>query len=142
MLTFAFFFFCFFLSNTISQIIPLRFDQAIYRLHQYQNFSPKDLIKYVQYNLTPEKMLEYMSFSASPNETSQCKKDFDLVVEAASKKDMWALKILDAWGKPLPSGVLKGNIYWVGDYDECLHPMYNPTNKSFVLQPFNTQYCE
>ncbi|CAF2710964.1 unnamed protein product [Rotaria sp. Silwood2] len=54
---------------------------------------------------------------------------------------MWALKVLDAWGKPLPSGLLKGNTYWVGDYDECIQPMYLPNNKTFLSQPFNTQYC-
>jgi len=142
MLTIVVFFFCFFFSNIISQIIPLRFDQAIHRIYQYENFSPKDLIKDIQYNLTPEQMLEYMSFSVTNNKTIQCKQDFDIVLQAASEKYMWALKVLDAWGKPLPSGVLKGNIYWVGDYHECLNPMYYPANKSFILQPFNTQYCE
>ncbi|CAF5177198.1 unnamed protein product, partial [Rotaria sp. Silwood1] len=54
---------------------------------------------------------------------------------------MWALKVLDAWGKPLPSGLLKGNTYWVGNYDECIQPMYSPNNKTFLSQPFDTQYC-
>lgn len=139
----VFFICCSFFSNINSQIIPLRFDQAIYNLHQYRNFSSEDLYKYVEYNLTPEQILERMSsFSVFNNITTQCKQDFDTVVQAASFKEMWAVKVLDAWGKPLPSGVLKGNVYWVGDYNECLKPMYYPANKSFIAQPFNTQHCK
>jgi hypothetical protein len=138
MLTVVFFVFCFLISNIISQIIPLRFDQAIHRLNQYENFSLKDLIKDAQYNFP----LEYMSISVLNNKTTQCQQDFDVIIQSASQNDMWALKIFDAWGKPLPPGVLKGDIYWVGDYDECLKPMYYPANKSFMLQPFNTQHCK
>ncbi|CAF4855020.1 unnamed protein product [Rotaria sp. Silwood1] len=67
--------------------------------------------------------------------------DFEILLQAALNRDMWALKVLDAWGKPLPSGLLKGNTYWVGNYDECIQPMYLPNNKTFLSQPFDTQYC-
>jgi len=107
MLTVVFFVFCFLISNIISQIIPLRFDQAIHRLNQYENFSLKDLIKDAQYNFP----LEYMSISVLNNKTTQCQQDFDVIIQSVSQNDMWALKIFDAWGKPLPPGVLKGNIY-------------------------------
>ncbi len=142
MLTVVVIIFCSLLSNTISQIVPLRFDQAIHRLYQYQHFSPKDLVNDVQYNLTPEKISEYMSVSILNNNNTQCKQEFDVVLQAASQNEMWAVKVLDAWGKPLPSGVLKGNVYWVGDYNECLQPMYYPANKSFISQPFKKQHCE
>ena len=52
------------------------------------------------------------------------------------------MKVLDAWGKPLPSGFLRGDIYWIGNYDECVQLMYNSTHKSFIPQPVNTQHCE
>jgi len=142
MLTIAFIFCCFLLSSTISQIIPLRFDQAIHRLNQYEKISPEELMKNLQYNLTPEKISEYKSVAILNNKTSVCEQEFNLVLEAVSKDQIWAMKVLDAWGKPLPSGVLKGNIYWVGDYNECLQPMYLPNNKSYVSQPFDTQYCK
>ncbi|CAF1187897.1 unnamed protein product [Didymodactylos carnosus] len=129
------------LSNTNSQIIPLRFDLAINRLLQYQHFSLANLIKDVDYNLTPEQMLEYMSLSLSNNETSPCERDFEITLQAALNRHTWALKVFDAWGKPLPSGILKGNVYWVGNYDECIRPMYDSANKSFISQPFNTQHC-
>lgn len=56
-------------------------------------------------------------------------------------KETWPRKVLDAWGKPLPSSILKDNMYSVGDYDECVNPMYDPANKSFIYQPFDTQHC-
>jgi hypothetical protein len=142
MLTVVLLLFCTLFSNTISQIIPLRFDHAIDRIRQFQGISFINLIQDVQYNFTIEQMLKDISFSISNNKTSVCEQEFDLIIQAASQRDMWAVKVLDAWGKPLPSGVLKGNVYWVGEYNECLHPWYNPTNKSFISQPFDTQHCK
>ncbi|CAF3060708.1 unnamed protein product [Rotaria sp. Silwood2] len=51
------------------------------------------------------------------------------------------MKVFDAWGKPLPSGLLKGNVFWLGNYDECINPLYQINNKSFVRQLIDTQYC-
>lgn len=129
------------LSNTNAQIIPLRFDLVLSHLRQNQYYSFNSPTLYEEYNFTPERMLKYISMSLPNNETSLCERDFQTVLQAALKQHTWALKVLDAWGKPLPSGVLKGNTYWVGNYDECIHPMYNPANKSFIIQPFDTQHC-
>jgi hypothetical protein len=96
----------------------------------------------VDYNRTPKQMFEQMSALLSSNATNVCEQDFGLFLRAVLKREMWAIKIFDAWGKPLPSGVLSGNVYWMGNYDECLQEMYLPNNKSFVSQPFNTQYCK
>jgi len=142
MWTFVFFLFSICPLNIVSQNFPYRFDQAINRLSRYRNFSPTDLIKDVQYNLNIEEMLQYISSSISNNKTTQCEQEFEFILQAALQRDMWAIKVLDAWGKPLPSGLLKGNTFWVGSYDECIQPMYLPTNKTFLSQPFNTQHCE
>ncbi|CAF4034673.1 unnamed protein product, partial [Adineta steineri] len=96
--------------NINSQFIPPHFDSAINRLRQYQYFSPIDLLKDVEYNLTPKQMLENMSLLLSNNKTSPCEQDIELILRAAVEKEMWALKILDAWGKPFPSGILKGTL--------------------------------
>lgn len=140
----VFVYYCCFILNVNSQIIPLNFNQIISRLNQYQYISEDDLYKNVEYNLTPEEITEEISsFSILNNNiTIKCKQDFDIVLGAAAAKAMWAVKVLDAWGKPLPSGVLKGNVYWIGDFNECLKPMYYPANKSFMSQPFNTQHCK
>ena len=128
-------------SNVFSQFAPLPFDPLRNRVYQYENISPENVENLVQYNLTPEKIAEYLSQLKVNNQSSQCDEQLNRIFEEA-KKEIWAMKILDAWGKPLPSGIIKGNVYWVGDYNECLQPMYDPTNRSYRFQPFATKYCE
>jgi hypothetical protein len=77
----------------------------------------------------------------SINQSTTCERDLQVLIDALSQRQLWALKVLDAWGKPLPSGLLKGNTFWIGNYDECVNPLYQLNNKSFVQQPFDTQYC-
>lgn len=139
MSTLVFLFFFSLISNSICQIVPLLSDIVINQLRQQQyDYTSFDVNNYLDYNLIPEQM----SSLFSSNETNTCEKDFELIFQAAMKREMWAIKIIDAWGKPLPSGVLSGNVYWVGNYDECLQEMYVPNNKSFISQPFDTQYCK
>jgi hypothetical protein len=123
------------------QTIPLRFDVAIDQLLQRQKFKLRD-VDYKSYSITPAEMLASISPSSNSNISTKCEQDFALLVEAASRREFWALKILDAWGKPLPSGLLKGNSLWLGNYDECLDPLYQPENKTFLKQPFDGQYCK
>jgi hypothetical protein len=124
------------------QTVPLRYEAAINSLKQLQHTNFVALLDDVStYSITSDKLSSYRSLMAN-NQTTQCERDFNVSVEAFLKRDTWALKTFDAWGKPIPSGILKGNTYWVGDYDECLHPMYVTNNKTFVSQPFDTQYCE
>ena len=118
------------------QTVPLRFDAVLdsIRPHKHSDFA----------NLLDDAStfaIDSISALPSENQTTQCDRDFALILEAVAKRDLWALKTIDAWGKPLPSGILKGNVFWIGNYDECLHPLYQSTNKSFLSQPFDTQYC-
>jgi hypothetical protein len=46
---------------------------------------------------------------------------------------------LDAWGK-FPSGIMQGNIYWVGSPYECGHHLSSFIN-TVVEQPFQTRTC-
>jgi len=55
--------------------------------------------------------------------------------------------VIDAWGKP-GSGILTGNLAWLGDFDECQNIVsyYNSSytsGSSFSLMPesFEGQYC-
>ena len=134
----AFFFIFSLIPNMVCQIIPLRFNRTIDQSHH----TVLDIFDGADYHLTPEAMWERMSLSSFGNETNTCEEDFRKILHAALNHETWAMKILDAWGKPLPSGVLLGNMYWVGNYDECLQDLYSPNNKSFISQPFNTQYCK
>ncbi|KAH8241178.1 hypothetical protein KR032_001437, partial [Drosophila birchii] len=49
-----------------------------------------------------------------------CLRDLTLFTNALSDGQMWALKMIDAWGS-IPSGILTGNMYDLGNYDECLN---------------------
>ena len=44
------------------------------------------------------------------------------------------LAVLDASGKP-PSGILRGNLWWLGEYEECLE------SEALQSAPFSTAYC-
>jgi hypothetical protein len=46
---------------------------------------------------------------------------------------------LDAWGK-FPSGVMQGNIYWIGSAYECEHHLRG-LNNTVVVQPIRTRTC-
>ncbi|CAF1061127.1 unnamed protein product [Adineta steineri] len=123
------------------QTIPLRHDAAINYLIQHQHSNFTSLLDGIStYTIALNEISSYISLFSN-NEVTQCEQDFEIILQAILKRDTWALKVFDAWGKPLPSGILKGNTYWVGSYDECLQPMYLPTNKSFISQPFDTQHC-
>lgn len=47
---------------------------------------------------------------------------------------LW-ITVFDAWGK-IPSGILVGNHFDFGSFDECLAVNYNENNSTFV-----GQYC-
>lgn len=125
-----------------SHTIPLNYQSAINHLKQRQQTNYLDILDDAStYSITSDTISSYISLDSN-NDTTQCEKDFQIILKGVSARDIWALKVIDAWGKPLPSGILKGNLYWLGNYDECLQPMYLPNNKSFATQPFDTQYCK
>ncbi|CAF3851450.1 unnamed protein product, partial [Rotaria sp. Silwood1] len=119
------------------QTFPLRLDAIINELHrQKQTLLNTDDLSYAG---TIDEL--YVQLLSTNNRTTACEKDIEILVKAVLRRDMWALKVIDSWGKPLPSGILKRNLFWVGNYDECVQQIHLPDNKSFVQQPFDTQYC-
>lgn len=130
------------IGEPIFQTIPLRFDVIIEQLrYSYQHHTDlvTDLINHRIANIRSEELITRISLSI--NQSTTCERDLQVLIDALSQRQLWALKVLDAWGKPLPSGLLKGNTFWIGNYDECVNPLYQLNNKSFVQQPFDTQYC-
>ncbi|KAL3842202.1 hypothetical protein ACJMK2_020242 [Sinanodonta woodiana] len=69
------------------------------------------------------------------------------LLSAVTKKPMqqWALQFIDASGK-ISSGILDGNINWIGSYDECLNltaVVYTGVNQTGErLFPFTGKYCQ
>ncbi|KAL3870698.1 hypothetical protein ACJMK2_038742 [Sinanodonta woodiana] len=66
---------------------------------------------------------------------TKCQNDVQSLLGAISKGEGWALKFLDAIGKP-PSGILDGHTVWLGSYDECVDA--NVLNNA---TQFRGQYC-
>ncbi|XP_017145313.1 nose resistant to fluoxetine protein 6-like [Drosophila miranda] len=48
-----------------------------------------------------------------------CLADMAQFMQALTAGKLWALKMIDAWGS-IPSGVLTGNAYHLGNFDECV----------------------
>ncbi|XP_035698599.1 nose resistant to fluoxetine protein 6-like [Branchiostoma floridae] len=71
-----------------------------------------------------------ISITAQPtaNISQQCQKDLAQYNADLSQGKMYALKMLDAGGKP-PSGILGGNLAWTGSYYQCV----NITRKGFNI---------
>ncbi|XP_078593512.1 nose resistant to fluoxetine protein 6-like [Branchiostoma floridae x Branchiostoma japonicum] len=71
-----------------------------------------------------------VSIPAQPtaNISQQCQKDVAQYNTDLSQGKMYALKMLDAGGKP-PSGILSGNLIWAGSYSQCV----NITTKGFNI---------
>lgn len=122
-----------------SQANPLRLSALWNRNRIDPNFI-NDLDSTLILSMESELFREKNSFAISQNTT--CEQDFHRLISAATQRELWALKVFDAWGKPLPSGLLKGNIFWLGNYDECVDQLYQANNRSFLRQPFDTQYCK
>ncbi|XP_052221322.1 nose resistant to fluoxetine protein 6-like isoform X1 [Dreissena polymorpha] len=72
-----------------------------------------------------------------------CMNSTNLMLAAAINKDQWALRMIDAIGKP-PSGILDFNLKWLGNYDECLETEVSVLDNStgLVSEPFEPQYCQ
>lgn len=126
-------------SNQNYHQIPLLVDQAISRVHTAQQLLlQRSVINFDENVFSPR------TWAASVAElnTSQCSREFSNLLNGTQREEKWAIQLVDAWGKPLPSGVLTGNTYWVGNYDECLDDLYEVEHKSFLHQLFDSQYCK
>ena len=112
----------------------------------------------------PEKVMEWnatlpwVNFNVQLEiNQSNCSRDIRLLAEDLKAKKIWALKsttgrffqynknffecflAFDAWGR-IPSGIMQGNIYWIGSPYECGHHLRG-LNNTVVEQPFRTRTC-
>lgn len=62
---------------------------------------------------------------------------FNLFYQLKLTFSFFIFSVVDAWGK-LPSGVLNGDLYDLGDYDECLSISHNINSASGT---FDGQFC-
>ncbi|KAJ8922594.1 hypothetical protein NQ315_007624 [Exocentrus adspersus] len=66
---------------------------------------------------------------------SQCGTDLKILLRDLIRRRLWALQMLDASGKP-GAGLLAGNIYVMGNFDECLN-IHEENNNTII----DGQYC-
>ncbi|GIY64964.1 nose resistant to fluoxetine protein 6 [Caerostris darwini] len=68
----------------------------------------------------------------------KCYKDMIYLLENLASFN-WATKMLDSYGKP-ESGILLGNVKWIGEYDECINA-YAPQKEDTSIGGFHGKYC-
>lgn len=80
--------------------------------------------------LEVEKLSEVASSKIKITKSDEmCKKQMFRLVAAYQNKELWALKVLDSWGKS-QSGLFSGNLINFGHYEQCLatrHQLDDPT---------------
>ncbi|KAF0292105.1 Nose resistant to fluoxetine protein 6 [Amphibalanus amphitrite] len=76
--------------------------------------------------------------------SAECYRDSQKYIQSIFT-ELWALRMFDATGK-LPDGVLIGNVYPMGNWDECLnttahYTTTNPITKEKTEHSFDGKYC-
>ncbi|XP_013400860.1 O-acyltransferase like protein-like [Lingula anatina] len=78
------------------------------------------------------------------NVSSECYEDAFLFLQGLQRGEPWALKLLDAMGKP-ETGIYQGNLMWMGFYDECVgttaRTTISVTPGLSVDHEFQGKYC-
>lgn len=120
-------------SESINELFKFRLDSILNDIEYNELIKLSNIIK-------PNEILNSL-LSSNRKEISLCEEEFQMILNKSLEFDLWALKIIDSWGKALPSGLLKGNVFWTGNYDECIEELYLPNNKTYLSQPFHNQYC-
>ncbi|CAG9765105.1 unnamed protein product [Ceutorhynchus assimilis] len=87
-------------------------------LDRYEKPYTKHVNNLKKYSLNSniEENLQYI-VNQIPNE--KCKTDMNQVLKGLKNKEKWALKLFDAFPK-FPLGLLYGNMYQLGNFDECI----------------------
>ncbi|GFR30452.1 nose resistant to fluoxetine protein 6 [Trichonephila clavata] len=107
----------------------------------------KDLKSFSEYDIASLKEITnflrnsidvILSDILSQTNSSKCIRDFKYVFDNLLS-GMWAIKMIDSYGKP-ESGVLNGNVKWLGEYFECLD-IRAPPKPYEDVGGFQGKYC-
>ncbi|XP_055947830.1 nose resistant to fluoxetine protein 6-like [Argiope bruennichi] len=91
--------------------------------------------KFLPVSINPEFLLGLFEEAAS----DKCVKDLKYVFQSCLSPGGWAMKMLDSYGKP-GSGILLGNLNWLGEYDECVG-IQAPLKANGSAGGFRGKYC-
>ena len=64
--------------------------------------------------------------------SKNCHESINVLIDELEHKQIWALKMVDAWGAP-SSGFLQGNTLWTGRFTECLDSQLVETSNGTVF---------
>ncbi|KAK3607207.1 hypothetical protein CHS0354_031704 [Potamilus streckersoni] len=112
-------------------------------------FPPSEIITYpasTDIRKNASLMADGLRVDASPgyNVSDTCLNHTAILTEALKRKEEWAIRFVDAIGKP-QSGIFDGNRIWPGSYDECINTQavvyLDPSNKLGPSYPYMGQYC-
>ncbi|CAG2236562.1 unnamed protein product [Mytilus edulis] len=78
--------------------------------------------------------------SPTPTISELCLNHSQLVSQALQRQDYWAMRMVDAAGKP-SSNILSGGLMWLGSYDECLEIKVVADHNNITYR-FDGQYCK
>ncbi|XP_045202111.2 nose resistant to fluoxetine protein 6-like [Mercenaria mercenaria] len=92
-----------------------------------------------------EEMLASGLDAVGPYDVSgQCLNHTKLFIEALTRRELWAFRMIDAMGKP-ESDLLDFHTKWVGNWEECLSVQaieyVNPVTKTGPSYPYTGKYC-
>ncbi|KAH8280957.1 hypothetical protein KR054_005892 [Drosophila jambulina] len=108
-------------------------------LQQYETLQQLDplRVEFAKYfrNVTLPS-LGVLDFQVPREEDIVCIQDLAELMKGLSSRQRWALKMIDSWGS-IPSGVLIGNAFDLGNFDECLSITQPISN----WQEVNGKYC-
>ncbi|GFU10738.1 nose resistant to fluoxetine protein 6 [Trichonephila clavipes] len=116
-------------------------------LSDIRHLVPKDLKSFSEYDRASLKEINnflrnsinvILSDILSLTDSSKCVRDFEYVFDNL-QSGIWALKMFDSYGKP-ESGVLNGNVKWLGEYFECLE-IRAPPKPYEDVGGFQGKYC-
>jgi hypothetical protein len=103
----------------------------LFKVNSIQTFLFENVL-HVQELDTPEAKIKITKDDAL------CAKQVMLLVGSYQRKDLWALKVFDAWGKS-QSGLFSGNLINFGHYEQCLEIEHKFNDTS--VGTFNGQHC-
>ncbi|KAI0241756.1 hypothetical protein LSAT2_019618 [Lamellibrachia satsuma] len=74
------------------------------------------------------------------NVSSACRNDSLELIAALLQRKLWAITVADASFK-LPSGVLQGDLNWLGSYSECINVTAQIKGNDQQAELFRAHYC-
>ncbi|KAJ6640801.1 Nose resistant to fluoxetine protein 6 [Pseudolycoriella hygida] len=103
-------------------------------VHSKEQRSNSSIVEVTKFQERTKDLSESLSrtdvkYTTQQYNDERCFNETIIFYEGIAQSKLWAVKMYDSWGN-VPSGILSGNVYDLGFFDQC-----------FVTNVNNTQYC-